>query len=259
MRALVLALAVAIVASGIPPAAGAAPAPAAAGSPMRSMTFDVDFSARIEQRIQTSGLLQTDPKGKISAPGGASVRRRQSHTEAKTTITVDVVAVTGDGLVVDVTESTQGHASPKTRIGITTQGKLVYDAVKNAISEEEVLLLQLLNRALVDGRDGDGASWTDDLSVTGLKDVSTYRILSATDVTPGPVLHVELERTVSAFSGAHPFDLIENGRFDYNEQRAIPIAVSLHTRRTNPDLNGQQIQTDALYTYKLTSDSGVKR
>lgn len=259
MRAFVSTLAVALVASCFPLPAAAA-GPAAGAAPVRSMTFDVDVSAKIEARIQTSGLAQNAPGSgqPIGAAGGSSVVRRQTNTTAKGTITVEIVAIVNDGLVVDVAENAQDHTAPKTRIGVTLNGKLLYDPAKAVVNEEEILLLQLLNRALVEGHDADGASWTDDTSVRGFKDVTTYRILSSTQANPGPVLHMEVERSISASTTAHPFDLTETGKLDYNEFRAIPLDATLRTRRTNTNASGQQEQTDTLYTYKLTADTGIK-
>lgn len=248
--------AVALVAGFLPAAASAAPPPSAS-APLRSVTFQVEFSSKSEERVQTSGLQGSDPfTGRATgAAGGSSWRTLVSSTgDAKGTITVDVIAVTADGLVVDVAETATQRNAPKTRIGISTKGRLVYDAAKTTVNEEELLLLQLLNRALVEGHDNDGVTWTDDLSVRGFKDVTTYRILSSTDVKPGPVLHMELERSVSASAG-HAFELTTTGKLDYNEQRAIPLDVILRERRTSTVATGRQQQVDATYTYKLVTDS----
>jgi hypothetical protein len=220
------------------------------------VTFQVDYSSRTEQRVQVSGLQAHDANGTpIGAPGGSSTHTLTADTAAvKGTISVDVIAITGDGLVVDVAENAPGRGAPKTRIGITTKGKLVYDPAKSTLNEEEIMLLQLLNRALVEGHDADGASWTDDLSVRGFKDVTTYRILSSTESKPGPVLHMELERSVSSSAG-HPFELTASGKLDYNEQLAIPVNVTLRGRRTSTSPTGEQQQADSQYTYKLVSDT----
>ena len=232
--------AVALVAGLLPAAASAAPPPASA--PLRSVTFQVEFSSKSEERVQTSGLQGNDPftGNAIGAAGGSSWRT--------------LVSSTGDGLVVDVTETATQRNAPKTRIGISTKGRLVYDAAKATVNEEELLLLQLLNRALVEGHDNDGVTWTDDLSVRGFKDVTTYRILSSTNVKPGPVLHMELERSMVGSAG-HPFELTTTGKLDYNEQRAIPLDVILRERRTSTVATGRQQQVDATYTYKLVTDS----
>ncbi|HEV3085913.1 MAG TPA: hypothetical protein VGX96_01715 [Candidatus Elarobacter sp.] len=256
IRALVSSVVIAVVAAAAGPAL-AAPAPVS----LRSMTFQFEISSRTEQRVQTSGLTQTDSMSgsPIGAAGGASVVTQQSGSvAAKGTIAVEVVAITADGLVVDITETADGRGAPKTRIGITTKGKLIYDASKAVVNEEEILLLQLLNRSLVEGHDADGVSWTDDVSERGFKDVTTYHVVSSEETTPGPLLHIELERSVSASAGAYPFDLTENGKLDYNEQRAVPLGVTLRERRTGRNAGGQQIRTEATYTYKLAADTGVR-
>ena len=243
----------------LPVTAGASPAaaPGASAAPLRSVTFQIEFSAKTEERVQTSGLQGSDPisGNPMGAAGGGSWHTLvSSGGAAKGTITVDVIAVTGDGLVVDIAETADQRNAPKTRVGISTKGRLVYDVAKATVNEEELLLLQLLNRALVEGHDNDGVTWTDDLSVRGFKDVTTYRILSSTAVKPGPVLHMELERTI-ATTGGHPFELTASGKFDYNEQRAIPLDVSLRERRTSVVATGRQQQVDATYTFKLVTDS----
>ncbi|MDB5070091.1 MAG: hypothetical protein JWM87_1202 [Candidatus Eremiobacteraeota bacterium] len=251
--------AVVLVAGLLPGAVFAAPAtpPGSAAAPLRSVTFQIEFTSKTEERVQTSGIQGHDSMtgGGAGAAGGGSWRTLPATSgAAKGTITVDVIAVTGDGLVVDIAETADQRNAPKTRIGISTKGRLVYDVAKATVNEEEIMLLQLLNRALVEGHDNDGVTWTDDLSVHGFKDVTTYRILSSTDVKPGPVLHMELERSVSASAG-HPFEMTATGKFDYNEQRAIPLDVTLRERRTSVVASGRQQQVDAVYTYKLVADS----
>ena len=250
---------VAAIAGLLPAAALAAPA-ASAAAPIRTVTFAVDVSSRSEQRVATSGLGGFDPKtgSAQGAAGGASVRTQSvTSGNAVGTIVVDVIAVTADGLVVDVAENVSGRVVPKARIGITTVGTLLYDPNKVPLTPEAVMLLQLLNRSLVEGHDADGASWTDDTSVRGFKDVTSFRILSSTNVTPGPILHMELERSVAS-SGAHPFELLTTGRLDYNEQRAVPLSVTLREHRTSVNVGGQQVQDDSVYTYKLVTDSLAK-
>ncbi|MDB5070090.1 MAG: hypothetical protein JWM87_1201 [Candidatus Eremiobacteraeota bacterium] len=259
-RALAASAVVALMAgmlSATPLAAAAASPPVA---PFRSMTFQVEFSSRVEERVQVSGLSARNPRnGKsMGAVGGGSWKSFVANGATGTaTITIDVIAVTGDGLVVDVTEVSDQRAVPKTRIGITTQGKLIYDPAKVVLNEEELLLLQLLNRALVEGHDGDGATWTDDLSVHGFKDVTTYRIVSSTEAQPGPVLHMELERNVSAVAG-QPFELTATGRIDYNEQRVTPLSATLRERRTSASPTGKQQYVNVLFEYKLVTDTAAK-
>lgn len=253
---------VALTAALLPAAAVAGPPPVAAAPaavPFRSMTFQVEFSSRVEERIQTSGLPMINQRTgrSMGAPGGASWRTLAANGAAGTaTIGIDVVAVTGDGLVVDVVEISDKRGVPKTRIGITTQGALVYDPAKIVLNEEELLLLQLLNRALVEGHDGDGATWTADLSAHGLKDVTTYRIVSSSEAQPGPVLHMEIERNVSS-AAAPPFELTATGTFDYNEQRAAPLTVTLHERRASSSPTGKQQYVSVLFTYKLLNDTAA--
>ena len=235
----------------------AAPPPAA---PFRSMTFQVEFSSRVEERVQISGLPIINQRNgrSMGAPGGGSWRSLVANGAVGTaTITVDVIAITGDGLVVDVEEVSEKRAVPKTRIGITTQGKLIYDPGKVLLNEEELLLLQLLNRALVEGHDGDGATWTDDLSVQGFKDVTTYRIVSSTEAQPGPVLHMEIQRNVSAVAG-QPFELTATGKLDYNEQRVTPLSATLRERRTSATPTGKQQYVNVLFEYKLLTDTAAK-
>jgi hypothetical protein len=224
------------------------------------MTFEVDFSSRVHDRVQISGLPLTNQRTgrSMGAPGGASWRNLVAvGATGKSTISVDVVAVTGDGLVVDITETGLQRSVPKTRIGITTKGELVYDPNKVLLNEEELLLLQLLNRALVEGHDGDGASWTDDLSAHGFKDVTTYRIVGSTSAHLGPVLHMELERNVSSAAG-QPFELNASGSLDYDEHRATPLTVTLRERRKSASATGKEQQVDVLFTYKLVTDTAEK-
>jgi hypothetical protein len=251
--------AVALAAAVLPLAAVAAPTTPST-APMRSMTFQVEFSSRTEDRVQVSGLGTTNAisGSAMGAPGGSSWRTQVTNGPiSRGTITIDVIALTTDGLVVDITENAEQRAAPKTRVGISTKGLLVYDTAKAIVNEEELLLLQLLNRALVEGHDNDGVTWTDDLSVRGFKDVTTYRIVSSSDVKPGPVLHMELDRSVAS-SAARPFEATMSGKLDYNEQRAVPLAVSLRERRTTATPTGQQQLVDATYTYKLLADSLAK-
>ena len=242
-----------------PVTAVAAPsAPAApAAAPFRSMSFQVEFSSRVEERVQISGLPMINQRNgrSMGAPGGGSWRSLVANgAKGTATIDIDVIAITGDGLVVDVTELSDQRGVPKTRIGITTQGKLIYDSAKVLLNEEELLLLQLLNRALVEGHDGDGATWTDDLSAHGFKDVTTYRIVSSSEAQPGPVLHMELERNVSAVAG-QPFELTATGKIDYNEQRVTPLSATLRERRTSATPTGKQQYVNVLFEYKLLSDT----
>jgi hypothetical protein len=265
MTSAFVAKAVVALAVGILPAPlGAVAAPSAAAppaaAPFRSMTFKVEFSSRVEERVQISGLPVINQRNgrSMGAPGGGSWRSLVANGAVGTaTIAIDVIAITGDGLVVDVEEVSEKRAVPKTRIGITTQGKLIYDPGKVLLNEEELLLLQLLNRALVEGHDGDGATWTDDLSVQGFKDVTTFRIISSTEAQPGPVLHMELERNVSAVAG-QPFELIATGKMDYNEQRVTPLSATVRERRSSATPTGKQQYVNVLFEYKLVTDSAAK-
>ncbi|MEA2687928.1 MAG: hypothetical protein QOD51_535 [Candidatus Eremiobacteraeota bacterium] len=255
-----LARAVAAVMAALMPVAALAADSTAVVTPFRSMTFEVDFSSRVQERIQISGLPMVNQRyNKVQgAVGGSSWRNLVANgATGKSTIGVDVIAVTGDGLVVDITETGLQRSVPKTRIGITTRGELVYDPNKVLLNEEELLLLQLLNRALVDGHDGDGASWSDDLSAHGFKDVTTYRIVSSTAAQPGPVLHMELERNVSSGAG-QPFELTASGSLDYDEHRATPLVVTLRERRKSASATGKEQQVDVLFTYKLVTDTAEK-
>jgi hypothetical protein len=250
----------AALAAGLLPAAALAAAAGPAAAPLRSMTFSVEFSSKTEERVQTSGLGGSNPisGNPTGAAGGSSWHTLVSTGDnSKGIITVDVIAVTGDGLVVDIAETAQLRNAPKARIGIGTKGALVYDAAKTTLNPEELMLLQLLNRALVEGHDNDGVTWTDDLSSRGFKDVTTYYIRSSTAVKPGPILHIDIERSVSASAG-RTFELTTTGKFDYNEQRAIPLDVTLRERRTSVVGAGRQQQIDSVYTYKLASDSLAK-
>ncbi len=241
--------------------AAAAEQPVASGNVVRSMVFTVDVSRRTEEAVKTSGLFGgTDPMsgGGGFAAGGAATIRQQTADTAAGTIAVDVVAIVPDGLVVDVVDDAAGHPGRRIRIGVTTKGKLVYDAGKTPLSEEAILLLQLVNRALVEGHDADGVTWTDDLTERNLKDVTRYRVVSSTEATPGPILPVDLQRTVS-WTGTNAFEMTEFGKFDYNERRAVPLSATLRERRTGTKPSGQNVVTETVYTYRLSSDTGVKR
>ncbi len=246
-RVIIAAFALAFAASPLP-AAAADPAPA--HTMPRTLVFKVEYSEHSEQRTATSGLGNSDFSGHSSTPS-SSTDRSQTSAGADGTVKADVVAVTGDGIVIDISESAPGQTRAPARIGVALDGRLVYDPAKADLSPAEVEILQFLNRALVTGHDADGAAWTVSHDVAKTKDSTEYRIVSS---EPGPILHIELQRTLSAAVGGHPLDMTESGTVRYDEVKTIPLDAALRARRTTHQ-TGQVTTVDSTLTFRLLSDS----
>jgi hypothetical protein len=230
-------------------AAEPAPAPASHALP-RSLVFAVQYSERSEHRIATSGLANADGTGTTSTPSSAT-DRTQDLSGNDGVVKVDVVAVPPDGIVVDIAEGLAGRLGQPVRIGVAMDGKLLYDPARTNLSAAEVAILQLFNRALVTEHDADGATWTAVHDGPGIKDRTEYRIASS---EPGPVLHIDVQRTLSAAVAGRPVDLLETGSLRYDEVKTIPLDGSLRGHRTTHQ-TGQVDTVDSTLTFRLVSDS----
>jgi hypothetical protein len=249
-RAFVAACAFAFAATPLS-AAAADPAPAAAPHTLpRSLVFAVQYSERSERRVATSGLANSNGSGVSSTPT-SSTDRTQDQSGSDGTIKVDIVAVPPDGIVVDIAEGRDGRLGSPARIGIEMDGKLLYDPAKTNLSPEEIALLQFFNRGLVENHDADGASWTVVHDGRGIKDRTDFRIVSS---EPGPVLHIDLQRTLSAAVAGRPLDLFETGSLRYDEVKTIPLDGSVRGHRTTHQ-TGQLDTVDSTLSFRLLTDS----
>ncbi len=252
-RALLLAACAWAFAAGPLAAAAAEPAPASAAPAHtlpRSLVFAVQYSERSERRVATSGLSSTNGAGVTSTPSGAT-DQTQDRTGNDSTIAVDVVAVPADGIVVDIAEGPTGRPGKPARIGIAMDGRLLYDPSRTTLSPAEVSILQFFNRGLVEGHDADGASWTAVHDGPGIKDRTDFHIVSS---EPGPVLRIDLQRSLSAAVAGRPLDLFESGSLRYDEVKSIPLDGAVHGHRTTHQ-TGELDTVDSNLSFRLLSDS----
>jgi len=242
----------ALLAAGAPLGARAADPP-----PLRSIVFDVAYSAHSTHEKRTSGFngaygngMNTGPAA-LGGPATAAVGLDGTDTGR---MTVDVIAAAKDGgLVVDAAYAGKLGSQPKTRIVVYPDGRLSADPTKT-LDPTVVQVLPLFARGFIANRDvSPGSSWTTP-APPPLKGSTTYRV-TALDGQYA-TLALEGSRTLSGVNG---FEETDRGITKYATDLIVPISydVNSHIRR-EPSMD-ETVTTDAHVVVTLVSDSFVKK
>jgi hypothetical protein len=230
--------------------------------PLRTLVYNVALSAGIVRHEARSGLSAGPRMSRLGRSTVSGTRSRGSGDEAsggsvhtEGTISVDVVAATGDGgLVADLAESAPERTRAKVRFAVLSDGTVTYDPKYfDDVSEEEIALARWLARGFYSYHPQSvGAFWTVDQSGDGVVSAEHYRVLAVADrkVT----LNYEFEEK---HSGPDSMVATRSGSVVYDTGFIVPVRVSYeaHSRRELSDAFDES-QTSVVLT--LASDSFQK-
>ncbi|HTW83785.1 MAG TPA: hypothetical protein VMD91_06950 [Candidatus Sulfotelmatobacter sp.] len=230
----------------------AAPCAAAgATKPLRTLVYDLHYTAFNRSNEQTSGFTGG---GGGAGTGGGDVERT-SDIDDHGTLTIDVIAATQDGgLVVDTTYSGQNSMQPKLRVAIFSDGRLGMDPAALP-SVATLYLAPLLARGLVAGRNLDtGVTWTEPAQ-PGVKGDWNYKVTGI----DGDVATLEVDATRSV-AGPRGFDETDSETTRYDTTKLCPVAVDLTTTSHHVvATQSQYVMTKAHLTATLVSDTFANR
>jgi len=240
----------------------AAPLPAFAAAeapirPIRSLVYDVSYSAHSRHDKKTSGFnggYGGDPNGGSPGVGGSGTASVAMDASDSGRLTIDVIAATGDaGLVVDVTYTGRLNGQPTMRVALYPDGRITADPSKS-LSTEALHILPLLARGFMANRTVEvGASWTVPAPAPA-KGATTFRV-SGVD---GANATIALDGSISV-GGVNGFDESDHGTTTYATDLISPLSYDV-TARIRRQLSGEEtITTDAHLVAKLVSDTFVKK
>jgi hypothetical protein len=237
-----------------PAIAWAADAPA---KPLRTLVYDVVYTAHTLHTQKTSGFngslgsgMQSG-NGSVSGSGIAAVGLDGDH---RGTLTVEVIAATPDGgLVVDTSFSGSSVSEKKTRIAIYSDGHIT--APPDApLGPESLHLLPLLARGFFANTTmTSGASWTAPPQ-PATRGTMTYRVQNL----DGTIAIIALDGSV-AVSGINGFNELDHGTVSYATDLDDPLSLELTAHIERQLSIDQSLTTDAHLTVKLVSDSFAKK
>ncbi|HEY0393159.1 MAG TPA: hypothetical protein VGD01_01565 [Candidatus Elarobacter sp.] len=203
--------------------------------PLRTLTYTVDVS--ITDSIEASSTIVANGNRPPANGGRAARQQRPAATTAGSgtrgtgvtiatqgTIVVEVVQATEDaGLIVDVSEDAPKRIRPKLRVGVSSDGALLYDpAATDKLSVEEAAVIRWLGRGFYGDHPTEvGTAWTVDQSSKGYTDVERYRVLSrdASRVT----LNYALEESTTLAGG---YAGSREGSLIYDTALVVPVKAA---------------------------------
>lgn len=242
-----LAAAIVLLCSTSPTIAGAAPAPA---KPLRTLVYNVVYSAHTLQTQKTSGF-NASGTGSISGSGTAAVGL---DGDRRGTLTVDVIAATPDGgLVVDAGYSASLVTAQKTRIAIFPDGHLNAPP-DSPLGPETLHLLPLLARGFfADTEITAGASWTAPPQ-PATRGTTTYKVQNLN----GKVATIALDGSL-AVSGINGFNETDRGTIVYATDLDDPVSLDVTAHIERQVSGDRALTTDAHLVATLVSDSFAKK
>jgi hypothetical protein len=237
--------------------AAAAPlgARAADPPPLRSLVFDVSYSAHSLHEKKTSGFNGAYGGGvSAGAPSGNATAAVGLDGSDAGRMTIDVIAAAKDGgLVVDAAYTGKLGGQPKVRVVLYPDGRLSADPTKT-LDPAVVQVLPLLARGFIANRNvSPGSTWTEE-APPPLKGSTTYRV-TALDGQYA-TLALEGSRTMSGVNG---FEETDRGTTKYATDLVVPVAYDVNSRiRRQPNMD-ETVTTDAHLVVTLVSDSFAKK
>ncbi len=237
MRAVAL---VATFVTALTAAAGAADAP----KPMRHLVYSVRAGASTITEVKRSGFGQN---------GGNSEDFGVSGIVNNGTIVLDVLSVTTDGaLVIDLTEDAQARTTPRTRVAVFDDGRVLFDQ-KNTLMPESLELLRLCARHVFDEHIAVvGSKWTEEHAQASGTETTTYE----TSEVVGERSIVRFERSITGKGIASPVEM--RAAIVYDRHYLMPIAGSLGQRIRTSDIE-QAKRTTVNWQIRLLEDSFSKK
>ena len=225
--------------------------------PLRSLVFDVTYSAHSKHEKKTSGFnggYGGDPGSGGAGVSGSGTAAIAVDGSDSGRLTIDVIAATKEsGLVVDAQYSGKLGSQPKMRIALFADGRLSADPTKT-IDPAVLHVLPLLARGFIANRDvNPGSSWTI-AAPPPMKGSTTYRV-TALD---GQYATLALEGSRS-MSGASGFDETDRGTTKYATDLVVPVSYDVTSRIRRQLAMDESVTTDAHLTVTLVSDTFAKK
>ena len=260
MRSL-LAFAVAV-AFAAPLAASGADAPAPT-KPLRTLVYDVTYSARTTHEVKSSGFnsgygggsgMASDTGGGSGVSAGSGTASQYMNGDDRGKLAIDVIAAPPDGgLVVDTTFTGAKSVQPTTRVAIFKDGRIAADPA-HPLAPETVRLLPLIARGFIADRDvAAGSTWNIPATAPA-KGSTTYRVQSS----DGHLARIAIEG-VWSMPGPTGFDESDQGVTTYATDTVSPVSYDL-TARIHRQLGiDQSMTTSAHLTATLVSDTMAKK
>jgi hypothetical protein len=250
MHARSLALSLVLVSSG------AAAARADDGpKPLRTLTYEVAYSVQTTQETLVSNLMGGNADGRAHTPdvGKGSVSRGFGSND-RGTLTIDVIAATGDGgLVVDAAYEGREARQPVLRVAIMSDGRLLFDP-KRSLSAQARRLLPLLSRGMIANRDvSPGSTWSTPFAPPA-KGETTYHVTHRDDTRATIAI-----TTDAAVAGPSGYDEHADGTATYATDVLCPTAYDIRIR-VRQQLTPEKLESsDAHVTATLLRDTFAKK
>jgi hypothetical protein len=239
-----------------PAAVSAADAPAQ--KPLRTLVYQITYTAHTLHQQQTSGfngslgngLRDSGNVGVGSGSGNAAVGLNGDHSG---TLTVDVIAATPDGgLVVDEAFTGSLVTGKKARIAIYPDGHLTAPPDVE-IGPETLHILPLLARGFFASTAmAPGAVWTA-AAQSPTHGAMTYHVQNVA----GNVATIGVEGTMS-MNGINGFSELDHGTTTYATDLDDPVSLDLTTHIERQLAIGETLTTDGHLSATLVSDTFKK-
>src|ERR1700676_532798 len=164
----------------------------------------------------------------IADPQGAPGVTTQSRDRGEGTITCDVIAARDNGdLLVDVSETLRGQATPVSRIVLHGDGQVSYLPKQKPIAPEAALLIPFLARNYIGPQAHTvGENWSVDDNFDNFKGTTKFKI---TAVRAPSDVSVEVEQDFT-ISGTQNSTGVIRGRANYDPTKVVLRDGSFDTR-----------------------------
>ncbi len=250
MHARSLALSVALIVTAAT-AARAADTP----KPLRTLTYDVAYSVQTMQETHVSNLMGGNADNRAHTPdvGKGSVSRGFGSND-RGTLTVDVIAATGDGgLVVDASYEGREARQPVLRVAIMSDGSLLFDPKRN-LSAQARRVLPMLARGVIANRDvSPGSTWSTPFAPPA-KGETTYHVVHRDETRA--TIAITADAVVAGPSG---YDEHADGTTTYATDVLCPTAYDIRIR-IRQQLTPEKLESsDAHVTATLVNDTFAKK
>jgi len=222
----------------------AAPRAAEVSQPsLRHLVYSVRAGASTVTEVKRSGFGQN---------GGNSEDFGVSGILNSGTITVDVLSVTNDGaLVMDVVENAQSRSTPRARVAVFDDGRLLYDN-RADLMPESLELLRLCARHVFDEHaEISGTKWTEDHPQSNQVESTTYE----TGEVLGDRSLVRFDRNVQMKGISATVET--RAAVLYDRHYLMPVVASLAQRIRTNDVE-QAKRTIINWQIRLLEDSFSK-
>ena len=258
MRSLLALAAAAAFAAPLAASAADAPVPIKA---LRTLVYDVTYSARTTHEVKSSGFNggyggggggMTDTSSGVAAGSGGASQFMNGDDRGK--LTIDVIAAPADGgLVVDTAFAGSTNVQPTTRVAIFKDGRISADPA-HPLAPETLRLLPLIARGFIADRDVSAGSTWSIAAPAPAKGTTTYKVQSS----DGHLARIAIEGVMTV-PGPTGFDESDQGVTTYATDVVSPVSYDV-TARIHRQLGiDQSMTTSAHLTATLVSDTMAKK